>query len=99
MTTTIIETTETPKKRKSYVTKRRKELENLLTAAKEYQFNPKKEKTTIKRTANSIAEFTKDVCLYPANYLDNDNSCVRCDISEFCICPIRNMGKKKRNEQ
>jgi hypothetical protein len=94
-----IESDETPiKKRGSYTTKKKLELENLLVAAKEYQFNPKKEKGITKRTANTIAELTKDVCLYPARYLDNDNTCIKCDIYEHCACVIKNLGKKKRNE-
>ena len=89
---------EKSKKRGSYTTKKKIELENLLVAAKEYQFNPKREKSSTKRTANSIAELTKDVCLYPAIYLDNDNTCVKCDIYEYCACAIKTLGKKKRNE-
>jgi hypothetical protein len=85
------------KKRGQYTTKKKKELENLLTAAKEFRFTQKKEKTSLKNPA-SIAEFTKDTCLYPANYLDNDNTCVNCHIYEHCACNLKNLGKKKRNE-
>jgi hypothetical protein len=86
------------KKRGEYSTKRKKELENLLSAAKEFQFNQKKENVKFKRNPASIAEFTKDTCLYPARYLDNDNTCVKCDIYEYCACKLKNLGKRKKNE-
>lgn len=89
---------ETPKKRGSYTTKKKLELENLLSAAKEFQFNRKQEKVSFTRNPASIAEFTKDVCLYPGNYLNNDNTCVKCDIYEHCACKLKTLGKKKRNE-
>jgi len=89
---------ETTKKRGSYTTKKKLELENLLLAAKEFQFNNKKEKKTTKRNAATIAELTQDSCLYPPVYLNNDNTCVKCDIYEHCACVIKNLGKKKRNE-
>jgi hypothetical protein len=70
---------ETAKKRGSYTTKKKLELENLLLAAKEFKFNNKKEKKTTKRNATTIAELTQDSCLYPPVYLNNDNTCVKCD--------------------
>ena len=85
-------------KRGKYVTKKRKELEDLLLAAKEFQFNEKKEKETLCSNPQSIAEFTKNSCLYPARYLDNDDTCVTCDIYEHCACRIKNLGKRRRNE-
>lgn len=85
-------------KRGKYVTKKRKELEDLLLAAKEFQFNEKKEKETLSSNPQSIAEFTKNSCLYPARYLDNDDTCVTCDIYEHCACRIKNLGKRRRNE-
>jgi hypothetical protein len=90
---------ETTKKRGSYTTKKKLELENLLSAAKEFQFSKKQEKVSFKKNAASIAEFTKDTCLYPARYLDNDNTCITCDIYEHCECKLKSLGKKKRNEQ
>lgn len=89
---------ETAKKRGSYTTKKKLELENLLLAAKEFKFNNKKEKKTTKRNATTIAELTQDSCLYPPVYLNNDNTCIKCDIYEHCACVIKNLGKKKRNE-
>ncbi len=89
---------ESNKKRGSYTTKKKIELENLLTAAKQFQFNKKKEKESFKKNPASIAEFTKDVCLYPSNYLNNDSTCVNCDIYEHCACKLKNLGKKKRND-
>lgn len=89
---------ETIKKRGSYTTKKKLELENLLSAAKEFQFSKKQEKVLFKKNAASIAEFTKDTCLYPARYLDNDNTCIKCDIYEHCGCKLKSLGKKKRNE-
>ena len=86
------------KKRGSYTTKKKLQLENLLLAAKEFQFSPRKEKKSTKRNPASIAEFTKDVCLYPGTYLNHDNTCVKCDIYDHCACVLKNLGKKKRND-
>jgi len=86
------------KKRGSYTTKKKLELENLLSAAKQFQVNKNQEKISLKKNQASIAEFTKDTCLYPARYLDNDNTCITCDIYEHCGCKLKTLGKKKRNE-
>lgn len=86
------------KKRGQYATKKKKELENLLSAAKDFKFEHSRKKDNGKRTPATIAEFTKDSCMYPATYLDNDNTCVDCDIYEHCACKIKTLGKKKRNE-
>jgi hypothetical protein len=86
---------ETTKRRGSYTTKKKIELENLLTAAKEFEFNRKQEKTSSKRNPATIAEFTKDVCLYPGSYLNNDNTCIKCTIYEHCACKIKNLGKRR----
>jgi hypothetical protein len=90
--------TETNKKRGSYTTKKKLELENLLAAAKEFQFVSKKEDKPIKRNPASIAELTQDSCLYPARFLNNDSTCIKCDIYEHCACAIKNLGRKKKNE-
>ena len=89
---------EITKKRGSYTTKKKQELENLLNAAKEFQFNQKKEKGPVKRNATTIADLTQDSCLYPARYLNHDNTCVKCDIYEHCACVIKNLGRKRKNE-
>jgi len=91
------ENTET-KKRGKYITKKKLELANLLIAAKEFQFQHKREATPVVRNAQTIAEFTKDSCMYPSRYLNNDDTCVKCDIYEYCACSIKNLGKRKRNE-
>jgi hypothetical protein len=82
-----------PKKRGKYNTKKSKELEKLLEAAKEFDMPNRKDKPAIKYT---IEEMTNGVCLYPARYLDNDNSCVTCNLYEHCGCKLKNLGKKGR---
>lgn len=89
---------EVTKKRGSYTTKKKIELENLLTAAKEFQFVNKRDDKPVKRNASTVAELTEGSCLYPARFLDNDNTCVKCDIYEHCACVLKNLGRKKRNE-
>jgi hypothetical protein len=86
------------KKRAKYVTKKRIELENLLTAAKEFQFQPKREKESSRRNPATIAEYTKDSCMYPARYLNSDNTCVSCDVYEHCACALKNLGRKRKSE-
>lgn len=89
--------TEGVKKRGEYSTKRKREIESLLSAAKEFKVSEKRTEK-FKKNPVTIAEFTKDTCLYPNRYLNNDNSCVTCDIYEHCACGLKNLGKKKRNE-
>lgn len=86
------------KKRGAYKTKKKQELEYLLSAAKDFKPSDRREKVSFKENPASIAEFTKDTCLYPARYLDNDNTCITCDIYENCACKLKSLGKKKRNE-
>lgn len=80
-----------PKKRGKYNTKKSKELERLLEAAKEFDMPNRKEKTIVKY---SIEEMTNGVCIYPARYLDNDNTCVTCDLYDHCGCKLKTLGKK-----
>jgi len=80
------------KKRGKYNTKKSQKLETLLEAAKDFKHKP----VVQKKPKYTIAELTNNVCLYPNRYLDNDDSCVKCDLYEFCGCTSKNIGKKKK---
>jgi hypothetical protein len=80
------------KKRGKYNTKKSQKLETLLEAAKDF----KQKGVVQKKPKYTIAELTNNVCLYPNRYLDNDDSCVKCDLYEFCGCTSKNLGKKKK---
>jgi hypothetical protein len=80
------------KKRGKYNTKKSQKLETLLEAAKDF----KQKGVVQKKLKYTIAELTNNVCLYPNRYLDNDDSCVKCDLYEFCGCTSKNIGKKKK---
>jgi hypothetical protein len=84
---------DSPRKRGKYNTKKSQKIETLLEAAKEFKSN-KVEAPTKRRY--TISELTDNVCIYPNRYLDNDDSCVACDLYEFCGCTAKNLGKKKR---
>lgn len=86
------------KQRKKYNTKKGKELENLLAAAKDFEFRAKTEFVETAKSQHDIAELTKKSCMYPSRYLNDDNTCVNCHLFEHCACSIKNLGKKKRNE-
>ena len=75
-----------------------KELENLLAAAKDFEFKAKTEFVETAKSQHDIAELTKKSCMYPSRYLNDDNTCVNCHLFEHCACSIKNLGKKKRNE-
>jgi hypothetical protein len=94
----VDETKKESKKRKVYVTQKRVELENLLTAAKGYTFQYKPKGIDLKKDVKDLQELTKGSCIYPNRYLNNDDSCVKCDLYENCACVLKNLGKKKRNE-
>lgn len=84
------------KKRGKYVTKKSIQLSNLLEAAEEYNFVGKKTSpVNLKKDKAEVEFLTNGTCLFPNRYLDNDRTCVKCDIQEFCICSIKSLGKKK----
>lgn len=84
------------KKRGKYVTKKSLELNKLLEAAEEYNFVGKKTTpVNLKKDRAEVEFLTNGTCLFPNRYLDNDRTCVSCDISEFCVCSFKNFGKKK----
>lgn len=87
---------ETPRKRGKYVTEKSVQLDNLLVAAKEYSFQYKPKAVNLKKDFKDIAELTDGSCLYPNRYLDNDDSCIKCHIYEYCSCSIKNLGKKRK---
>jgi hypothetical protein len=86
-----------PKKRKKYVTQKGLELENLLSAAKEYKFTYKPVRINFKNK-EEIGYITNGTCIRPDLYLDNDNTCITCKIYESCGCSLKTLGKRKRNE-
>lgn len=83
------------KKRGKYNTKKSQKIETLLEAAKDFKTN---KPVTSKKPKYTIAELTQNVCIYPNRYLDNDDTCVKCDLYEFCGCTSKTLGKKRRNE-
>lgn len=82
-----------PKTRGKYNTKKSQKLGILLEAAKDF-----KSTKAGKKPKYTIAELTQNVCLYPNRYLNNDDTCVKCDLYEYCGCSRKTLGKKKRNE-
>lgn len=63
---------------------------------------PKKEYPTIIYTPHErrhlspveLAKTTKEACLYPNRYLDNDRYCNSCGLVEICECSIKRLRKK-----
>ena len=88
---------EQPKKRKKYVTQKGIELDNLLTAAKEYKFSYKPTAINLKNAAE-VAEVTQDSCVYPNLYFDNDETCVTCKLYDHCNCKLKNLGKTRKKK-
>ena len=84
---------ENTKKRGKYNTKKSQKLETLLEAAKDFKTNK-----PLTKSKYTIAELTQNVCIYPHLYLNNDDTCVKCDLYEFCGCTSKTLGKKKKNE-
>lgn len=87
---------EESKKRGKYVTKKSIKLNNLLEAAEEYEFVGKKTYPVNLIKDKAEVEFlTNGTCLFPSRFLDNDRTCIKCDIYENCVCSIKNLGKKR----
>jgi len=85
-------------KRSKYITKKSIELDNLLEAAREYTFQYAPKAVNLKRDKKDVEDITKGCCLFPNLYLNNNDSCIKCEIYENCACRLKNLGKKKRNE-
>jgi hypothetical protein len=84
------------KKRGKYVTKKSIKLNNLLEAAEDYNFVGKKTyPVNLKKDKTEVEFLTNGTCLFPSRFLDNDRTCIKCDIYENCVCSIKNLGKKK----
>lgn len=86
------------KKRKKYVTQKRQELENLLSAAKEYKFEYKPINVDLKKDVEEVKKLTAAACLRPDLYFNNDDSCIKCYIYENCACKHKNLGKKNKRQ-
>lgn len=82
--------------KKKYVTQKSIKLDGLLVAAKEYKFSYNPKNINLKKDHVEISELTKNTCLYPNSYLDNDDSCIKCKIYEHCSCGLKNLGKRKK---
>jgi hypothetical protein len=67
-----------------------------MSAGKEYVFKYAPKLVNLQKDVNEVQELTKDSCLFPNIYLDNDDSCVKCKIYENCACSKKNLGKKRR---
>jgi urocanate hydratase len=98
MTTDNPQEEPTKKQRKKYVTQKSQELENLLTAAKEYKFEYKPINIDLKKDKEEVRKLTANTCLRPDLYLNNDDSCVKCYIYDNCACPAKNLGKKNKRQ-
>lgn len=86
------------KKRKKYVTAKSVELDSLLTAAKDYEFQYKPIGINLNKDIDEVRKLTKDCCLRPDLYLNNDDSCVKCALYENCSCKLKNLGKSRRGK-
>jgi hypothetical protein len=85
------------KKRGKYVTKKSIQLNNLLEAAEEYNFVGKRTyPVNLKKDKAEVEFLTKGTCLFPSRFLNNDRTCIKCDIYELCACSIKTLGKNKQ---
>jgi hypothetical protein len=43
-------------------------------------------------------ELTKNMCIRPDIYLDNDRTCDYCSINEHCSCMLKKFADKKKSK-
>jgi urocanate hydratase len=83
-------------KRKKYVTEKSINLDAMMKAAKEFEFQYKPTKIDLSTDHAEVAKMTQDVCLRPDLYLNNDDTCIKCGLYEHCSCKLKNLGKQKK---
>lgn len=84
------------KKRKKYITEKSIRIDSLLDAAKQYKFQYKPTPVNLAKDHSEVKLLTQDTCLRPDLYLDNDSTCVKCKLYEYCSCKLKNMGNPRR---
>jgi hypothetical protein len=86
----------TSSKRKYNSDKRRAKIDDLVTAAKSFQFSYTRVPIDLNKDIDELKKLTQDACLRPDLFLDADSTCDLCNLYTNCACKIRNLSKKKR---
>jgi hypothetical protein len=92
-----------PQKEKKPVVKRIKtqweideEIEKIRREMPKINLNSPKTIINLNKDSKMCAELTKNMCIRPDIYLNNDRSCDHCSINEHCSCALKRFqGKKK----
>lgn len=94
---------EIPKKEKKPPVKRIKtqeeiedEIEKIRRDMPKIDLNAPRTIINLNKDKKVCAEITRDMCMRPDIFLNNDRTCDYCSINEYCSCPIKRFeGKKK----
>jgi hypothetical protein len=93
-----------PKKEKKPVVKRIKtqeeieeEIDKIRREMPKIDLNKPRITIDLNKDKKACAEFTRNMCMRPDIYLDNDRTCDYCSINDCCSCAIKRFQHKKRN--
>jgi hypothetical protein len=71
------------------------EIERIRKDLPKIDFNAPKNIINLNKDKEACARETRDMCIRPDVYLDNDKTCDYCNIKEHCSCPLKRFLKKK----
>jgi hypothetical protein len=94
-----------PEKEKKPVVKRVKtqweieeEIEKIRRDMPKINLNSPRNIINLNKDKKMCAELTKDTCIRPDIYLNNDRNCDYCSINEHCACPLKHFEGKKKSK-
>jgi hypothetical protein len=94
-----------PKKEKKPPVKRIKtqeeiedEIEKIRREMPKIDLNAPRNIINLNKDKKVCAEITRDMCMRPDIYLNNDRTCDYCSINEYCACPLKRFEGKKKSK-
>jgi hypothetical protein len=94
-----------PQKEKKPVEKRIKtqweieeEIEKIRREMPKIDLNKPRTVINLNKDSKMCAELTKNMCIRPDIYLNNDRSCDYCSINEHCSCALKRFEIKKKSK-
>lgn len=94
---------EIPKKEKKPAVKRVKtqqeiddEIEKIRREMPKIDLNAPRVTIDLNKNKKACAEITRNMCMRPDIYLDNDRTCDYCSINDCCTCALKRFALKKK---
>ena len=72
------------------------EIEKIRRETPKIDLNKPRTTIDLNKDKKACAEFTKNMCIRPDIYLDNDRTCDYCSINEYCACALKKFSKNRK---